>query len=92
MPRNTKSADGAAESPRRGRASRKGDGGSEPFNDPDAVARRAYELYKQRGGVDGADLDDWLEAERQLKPGPSEVTGPSPVKPKKRKSAGVEIN
>ena len=30
------------------------------------VARRAYELYEQRGGADGHDLDDWLLAEREL--------------------------
>jgi hypothetical protein len=28
------------------------------------VARRAYELYQQRGEVPGHDLDDWLQAER----------------------------
>ena len=30
------------------------------------VARRAYELYEQRGGADGHDIDDWLLAEREL--------------------------
>ena len=45
---------------------------------PDAVAKRAYEIYQNRGGFDGADLDDWLEAERELKAGPSDVTGPPP--------------
>jgi hypothetical protein len=30
------------------------------------VARRAYELFIARGGQHGGDLDDWLEAERQL--------------------------
>jgi len=30
------------------------------------VARRAYELYEQRGGADGHDVDDWLLAEREL--------------------------
>ena len=32
----------------------------------DEVARRAYDLYQQRGGGDGGDLDDWLQAERDL--------------------------
>ena len=27
------------------------------------IRRRAYELYEQRGFVDGHDLDDWLQAE-----------------------------
>ena len=33
------------------------------------VAARAYELYLARGGSDGQDLDDWLEAERELSSG-----------------------
>lgn len=32
----------------------------------DRVAMRAYELYLARGGADGAALDDWLTAEREL--------------------------
>ena len=31
------------------------------------VAERAYEIYKSKGRVDGDDLDDWLQAERDLK-------------------------
>jgi hypothetical protein len=30
------------------------------------VAQRAYELFLARGRVDGHDVEDWLEAERQL--------------------------
>jgi hypothetical protein len=30
------------------------------------VARRAYELFLSRDGQHGRDVDDWLEAERQL--------------------------
>ena len=30
------------------------------------IAQRAFALYEQRGTADGRDLDDWLEAERQL--------------------------
>jgi hypothetical protein len=33
----------------------------------DMIARRAYEIYEARGGQHGADFDDWLEAERQIK-------------------------
>ena len=73
MPRPKKPASGAPDS---------------NLNDPEAVARRAYEIYQRRGGRDGADLDDWLEAERELKPGPSDVTGPLPSKPKRRKASG----
>ena len=28
---------------------------------------RAYRRYLERGGSDGQDFDDWLEAERELK-------------------------
>jgi hypothetical protein len=34
---------------------------------PAEIQRRAYELYVQRGGGHGRDLEDWLAAERQLK-------------------------
>lgn len=33
----------------------------------EAVQRRAYELFLARGGRHGADLADWLAAERELK-------------------------
>jgi hypothetical protein len=33
----------------------------------DEVARRAHELYEARGGEHGADVDDWLRAERELR-------------------------
>jgi len=34
--------------------------------DRDRVAMRAYELYLQRGGSGGQELEDWLTAEREL--------------------------
>lgn len=30
------------------------------------IARRAYELYLQRGATHGCDLQDWITAEREL--------------------------
>jgi len=30
------------------------------------IRRRAYELYEQRGRVDGHALDDWLQAEAEV--------------------------
>jgi hypothetical protein len=30
------------------------------------IAARAYELYQKRGGRIGHELDDWLEAEREV--------------------------
>ena len=38
---------------------------TEPTSDD--VARRAYDLYQARGSEPGADLDDWLRAERELR-------------------------
>ena len=31
------------------------------------IAQAAYERYLSRGGSDGRDLDDWIEAERELR-------------------------
>jgi Protein of unknown function (DUF2934) len=42
----------------------------------EAIARRAYELYLSRGASHGRDIDDWLEAERQLSDGNG--SGPRP--------------
>ncbi len=30
------------------------------------VERRAYELYLERGGEDGRDLEDWVRAEEEI--------------------------
>ena len=30
------------------------------------IARRAFEIYEARGGADGQDVDDWLQAEQQI--------------------------
>jgi len=31
------------------------------------IQQRAYELYEQRGRTEGHDLDDWLQAESEIK-------------------------
>ena len=31
-----------------------------------AIRNRAYEIYLQRGGQSGYELEDWLQAEREL--------------------------
>ena len=31
------------------------------------IQQRAYELYEQRGKTDGHELDDWLQAECEIK-------------------------
>jgi Protein of unknown function (DUF2934) len=37
-----------------------------PGDTEESIRRRAYELYEQRGRVDGFALDDWLRAEREI--------------------------
>ena len=37
------------------------------------IAALAYQLYEARGRVDGRAVDDWLEAERRLRPDPTEL-------------------
>jgi hypothetical protein len=86
MPRTRKFDNETANSPKPRRAGR-GNGVPDNVTDADAVAKRAYEIYQSRGGTHGADLDDWLEAERQLKGGPIAVTGPAQAKGRKRKAS-----
>ena len=40
---------------------------SEPSEE--AIRLRAYQRYLARGGADGMDLDDWVQAEAELKKG-----------------------
>ncbi len=42
------------------------------------IAHRAYELYVQRGGESGKDVEDWVRAEKELS---NEITV-GPVKTK----------
>ncbi|MBN2542835.1 DUF2934 domain-containing protein [bacterium] len=30
------------------------------------IARRAYEIYLSRGAVKGSELEDWIQAEKEL--------------------------
>ena len=32
----------------------------------DEIRYRAYELYQQRGGEEGHEVDDWLQAEEEI--------------------------
>ena len=34
---------------------------------PEEIRRRAFEIHIERGGIHGCDLDDWLQAERELR-------------------------
>jgi hypothetical protein len=42
------------------------------------IARRAHELYLQRGGEHGKDVEDWVRAEKEMKAMSDEpVAGPA---------------
>jgi hypothetical protein len=40
-----------------------------PFISHERIAQRAYDIYAQRGYAPGNPVDDWYEAERQLRAG-----------------------
>ncbi len=45
------------------------DAAEESSNDKPSLAEireRAFEVHIERGGIHGCDLDDWLQAEREL--------------------------
>ncbi len=42
------------------------------------IRARAYEIHLERGGMPGRDLDDWLEAEREIQ---AEINKGSAVQP-----------
>jgi len=73
MPRAPKSPDQVNGPAKPRRPSTRKQNGNGLSVSEDQVAKRAYEIYQSRGGHHGADLDDWLEAERQLKE-PASVT------------------
>jgi hypothetical protein len=31
------------------------------------IRRRAYEIYVERGGASGSELDDWVQAEMEIR-------------------------
>ena len=40
--------------------------GGDAFLIQKRIALRAYELYFQRGGMNGHEVEDWLQAEREI--------------------------
>ncbi|HEX5081051.1 MAG TPA: DUF2934 domain-containing protein [Blastocatellia bacterium] len=46
------------------------------------IARRAYEIYEERGRSHGDDVNDWLRAEAEVK---------SAIKPEKRRPAASRV-
>ena len=50
----------------------------------DPISERAYAIYLERGGADGSDLEDWLQAERELGETPA-VAPPRKISRRARK-------
>lgn len=42
------------------------------------IEQRTYELYSERGGEDGHDLEDWLAAEKELAQSPEQSVSAAP--------------
>ena len=67
---------------------------NDPSSRNDAIAKRAYELYLQRGSLAGHELDDWLEAEAELsRAAADDAPQPAAVQPVvRRRSARGEAH
>ncbi len=48
-------------------SARQKDSGIEWLPLEEQIQRRAYELYVERGSESGSDLDDWLQAEEEVR-------------------------
>jgi hypothetical protein len=59
------------------------------------IAARAYQLYLERGRIDGHDIDDWLQAEYELMQLPvrklAELEPPKPEKGKPRRKSIIDV-
>ncbi len=55
-------------------------GGSDRTQSPshDEIARRAYELFVNRGCTQGQDRQDWMQAERELRASTAVALSPKP--------------
>ena len=42
------------------------------------IRERAFEIHIERGGIHGCDLDDWLQAQRELKEKYNQSNGDGP--------------
>ena len=47
-----------------------------PADQSDRIAKRAYEIARERGFSPGHELDDWLQAEREIEAGAPRNTPP----------------
>jgi hypothetical protein len=58
------------------------------FPSREEIERRAFEIYLQRGGVDGSDVADWILAEEELK---AAVSVAQPETPKHTRQAATPV-
>ena len=58
---------------RKGRASAASNANTQDSGLYERIAQRAYELYEQRGRQAGYELDDWLQAEREIRAAATEL-------------------
>jgi hypothetical protein len=56
-----------------------------------AIAIRAYEIYIQRGGESGSDVEDWMQAEEELISDLA-VAAPQPGKIEEGPSRSASVN
>jgi Protein of unknown function (DUF2934) len=47
------------------------------------IAQRAHEIFLKRGATPGSELDDWLQAERELTAEAKQPVAPKPSAPSK---------
>jgi Protein of unknown function (DUF2934) len=88
MPRTPKQTGGptAPAKPRRSPTNKPNGHGGNGHVSSDEVARKAYEIYQSRGAWDGADFDDWIQAEKQLK----ENQQPRPAAARRRRTRAAD--
>jgi hypothetical protein len=59
------------------------------------IAARAYQIYLERGRTSGHDLDDWLQAEYELRQLPvrklAELEPPAPTRGKPRPKSIIDL-
>jgi hypothetical protein len=57
-------------------ADRSSNDGDDPLSEQEQIRVRAYELYLERGAQPSDGLEDWLQAERELRRSADERIGP----------------
>ena len=48
---------------------------------PEQIQKRAYEIFEARGGAPGHEMEDWFQAERELKAGVAPLLKKAPARP-----------